>query len=138
MVWFGSARQPFCQLAAVAITLLLPHTAAAGATLQNIVDRDYLVCGIDASAPGFAEADAEGNWSGFDVDYCRAVAAAIFGSGSKVRFRPVGAVEGLTALAKKEVDLLSRSIGWSAHLEAGLGLRFVGVSFFGPGTAGPP
>ena len=130
MGWFGWASRPVLQLATVTTLLLTPLPSLAGTTLQNIVERDYLVCGIDASAAGFAEADADGLWSGFDVDYCRAVAAAIFGTGSKVRFRSVGVIEGLAALTNKEVDVLSRAVSWSAHLEAGLGLRFVGVSFF--------
>ena len=115
--------------------LQLGGQAAAGThadirTLDSVKDRGYLVCGVNSALPGFSSPDANGQWVGFDVDYCRAVAAAVFGDTTKVRYRTVSRQEGYQALQAREVDVLSRSISWSADLESLLGLRFVGVTFF--------
>ena len=101
-----------------------------GGTLGTVRDRGYLVCGVNDALPGFSAADAGGQWVGFDVDFCRAVAAAVFDNATKVKFRAVGAKEGFSALNAHEVDVLARNVSWSADLETVLGLRFVGTTFF--------
>ena len=79
-------------------------------TLKRTTRRDAVLCGVNPGLPGFSSADEKGNWSGFDVDFCRAIAAAIFDDPSKVKFVPLDASERFTELQKRKVDVLSRNI----------------------------
>jgi general L-amino acid transport system substrate-binding protein len=87
-------------------------------------------CGVAPSDPGFSIPDAQGVWRGLDVDYCRAVAAAVLGDAEKVRFVPSSTQQRFTMLQSGEVDLLVRNTTWTLGREASLGLVFAGVNFY--------
>ncbi|WP_454916980.1 amino acid ABC transporter substrate-binding protein [Xanthobacter sediminis] len=106
------------------------QTAASGQTLKAVKDRGELICGVSKGLPGFSAPDDKGRWAGFDVDLCRAVAAAVLGSGEKVKFVPLSAEERFTALKKGEVDLLSRNSTWTLDREVDHGLLFTGISYY--------
>lgn len=105
-------------------------SASAGTTLDAVKQRGYLQCGVNTGLPGFSNADEKGNWTGIDVDLCRAVAAAVFGSADKVRFTPLTAKERLTAVQSGEVDLLSRNTTWTLTRDTSLGLHFTGITYY--------
>jgi len=104
--------------------------AGFGATLETVKARGNLICGVNSQVPGFGFVDADGNFSGFDVDYCRALAAAIFGDASKVEFRPVTASERFTALQSGEIDVLSRNTTWTLSRDTELTGNFVHTTFY--------
>ena len=116
--------------AAAAFALLAPLTAHAGKTLDQIKQRGQLVCGVNTGLAGFAQADSSGNWSGLDVDVCRAIAAAVLGDGNKVRWVPLNATQRFTALQSGEVDILSRNTTWTLTRDASLGLHFVATTYY--------
>lgn len=87
-------------------------------------------CGISDGLPGFSYADADGKFSGIDVDICRGVAAAVFGDDTKVKYTPLTAKERFTALQSGEVDLLSRNTTWTSSRDAGMGMAFTGVTYY--------
>ncbi len=99
-------------------------------TLKRTKNRDAVYCGVNPGLPGFSNADAQGKWSGFDVDFCRAIAAAIFNDPSKVKFVPLDASERFTELQKRKVDVLSRNSTWSMSRETGYALHFAAVSYY--------
>lgn len=113
----------------LAIFLCLGLSARAG-TLDDILARGALVCGVNTGLAGFGLPDNRGEWRGFDIDYCRAVAAAIFDDPKKVRFTPLSGKDRFTALQSGEIDLLSRNTTWTQSREAGQGLLFAGVNYF--------
>jgi general L-amino acid transport system substrate-binding protein len=119
-------------LAATAAVLAIggASVAEAGPTLDAIKAKGFVQCGANTGLAGFGGPDESGNWSGFDVDYCRAVAAAIFGDGNAVKFTPLTAKERFTALQSGEVDLLARNTTWTMSRDTSLGLNFVGVSYY--------
>jgi general L-amino acid transport system substrate-binding protein len=104
--------------------------AGFGVTLEAVKARGNLICGVNSQVPGFGYVNADGAFSGFDVDYCRALAAAIFGDASKVEFRPVTAAERFTALQSGEIDILSRNTTWSLARDTELGGNFVHTTFY--------
>ena len=95
-------------------------------TLKRTSNRDAVFCGVNPGLPGFASADEKGNWSGFDVDFCRAIAAAIFNDPSKVKFVPLDASERFTELQKRKVDVLSRNSTWNMSRETNYASAFRG------------
>jgi general L-amino acid transport system substrate-binding protein len=99
-------------------------------TLKNVLKKDFLRCGVSQGVPGFSNADAAGNWTGIDVDVCRAVAAAVLGDASKVKFTGLTAKERFTTLNSGEIDMLSRNTTWTLTRDADLSLTFVGVNFY--------
>lgn len=99
-------------------------------TLDIVRQRGHLICGTNTGLAGFSVPDGRGGWSGFDVDLCRAVAAAIFGDGNRVRFVPLNAKERFTALQSGEVDILSRNTTWTMSRDTALGLSFVGILYY--------
>jgi general L-amino acid transport system substrate-binding protein len=101
-----------------------------GVTLETVRARGNLICGVNSQVPGFGYVDANGDFSGFDVDYCRALAAAIFGDASLVEFRPVTAAERFTALQSGEIDILSRNTTWSLVRDTELAGNFVHTTFY--------
>lgn len=103
---------------------------ARAATLENVQLRQKLVCGVSRDVAGFAALDSSGRWSGFDVDFCRALAAAVIGDGSLVEFRAVENASGLRALAAGEVDVLGASTSWTLSRDTELSIRFVDVLLF--------
>jgi general L-amino acid transport system substrate-binding protein len=92
--------------------------------------KGFVRCGVSQGLPGFSNADAAGNWTGVDVDVCRAVAAAVLGDANKVKFTPLSAKERFTALTSGEIDILSRNTTWTLSRDADLGVTFVGVNFY--------
>jgi general L-amino acid transport system substrate-binding protein len=115
-------------LGAAAALMSLP--AHAGKTVDAIKARGQLVCGVNVGLAGFSAADSNGNWSGLDVDYCKAVAAALLGDATKVKWVPLTAQQRFTALQSGEVDILSRNTTNTLSRDASLGLHFVGVNYY--------
>ncbi len=115
-------------LAAVASAAALALPAAAS-TLATVKQRGVLHCGVSEGLNGFSAKDAQGAWSGFDVDFCRALAAAVLGDPQKVSFMPLSASERFDALKAAKVDLLSRNSTWTLGREAELGLAFAGITY---------
>jgi general L-amino acid transport system substrate-binding protein len=109
---------------------LFANLARAENTLDLVRGRGVLVCGVNTGLAGFGLPDDRGLWRGFDIDYCRAVAAAIFDDPNKVKFVPLSGKDRFTALQSGEVDLLSRNTTWTQSREAGQGLLFVGINYF--------
>ena len=115
---------------AAAVTLMAPN-AEAGQSYDAIKQKGFVQCGVAASGlPGFATVDAQNNWSGLDIDLCRAVAAAVFGDARKVKFTPLNAKERFTALQSGEIDVLSRNTTWSLLRDTALGLDFPAVNYY--------
>jgi general L-amino acid transport system substrate-binding protein len=114
-------------LAAGALAALPAH---AGKTLDGIKARGQLICGVNTGLAGFSAADSQGNWSGLDVDYCKAVAAAVLGDATKVKYVPLNAQQRFTALQSGEIDLLSRNTTWTLTRDASLGMHFVGTTYY--------
>jgi general L-amino acid transport system substrate-binding protein len=104
--------------------------AQATATLATAKSRGTINCGVNTGVAGFSSPDDKGNWSGIDVDFCRAVAAAVFDDPNKVSFKPLTGKERFTALQSGEVDLLSRGTTWTMGRDSSLGLSFAGVMFY--------
>ena len=104
--------------------------AAQSPTLDTVSKRGQVVCGVNTGLAGFSAPDDRGNWVGIDVDFCRAVAAAIFGDARRVRFVPLNAKERFTALQSGEVDILSRNTTWTMSRDTSLGLNFNGILYF--------
>lgn len=119
----------FLALAAGAV-LALAASGASAQTLKTVKDRGTLNCGVSRGLPGFSAPDAKGTWSGFDVDFCRAVAAAIFDDPTKVTFVPLSAEERFGALQKGQIDVLSRNSTWTVEREASLGLLFSAITYY--------
>lgn len=104
--------------------------AHAGKTLDSVKQRGQLVCGVSTGVTGMSQADSSGNWSGLDVDVCRAVAAAVIGDAKKVRWVPLTTPQRFTALQSGEIDILSRNSTWTLSRDASLGLQFTGVTYY--------
>jgi general L-amino acid transport system substrate-binding protein len=103
---------------------------AHAATLDDIKARGHLVCGISDQLPGFAVSDNQGTWSGFEVDFCSAIAAAVFGDRKAVQLRPLSNTDRFTALAQGDVDVLARATTWTLSRDTELGVRFTDVLFY--------
>lgn len=116
-------------LAVLGVLAGLSAMPAAAGTLDTVKQRGTLQCGVSEGVAGFSEKDAQGNWRGFDVDFCRAVAAAVLGDKGKVAFTPLSAGERFNALKGGKVDLLARNSTWTLEREAQLGLAFAGITF---------
>ncbi|MGE0172302.1 MAG: amino acid ABC transporter substrate-binding protein [Oligoflexales bacterium] len=104
--------------------------AGYGKTLENVKKKGYIQCGVSQGLPGFSSPDQKGNWTGIDVDFCRALGSALFGDPSKVKYTPLSAKERFTALQSGEIDVLSRNTSWTLVRDASLGVDFVGVTYF--------
>ena len=104
--------------------------AQAGDTFDAVKARGELACGVSTGLPGFSFPDTEGNWSGLDVDVCRAVAAAVFGDAGRVSYRPLSAQQRFIALQSGEVDLLSRNTTVTLTRDTAVGLDFAPVVFY--------
>ena len=116
--------------AALTAAALGSAPAHAGKTLDAIKARGQVVCGVNTGLAGFSAADSQGNWSGIDVDVCRAIAAAVLGDGSKVKWVPLTAQQRFTALQSGEIDILSRNTTWTLSRDASLGMTFTGVTYY--------
>jgi general L-amino acid transport system substrate-binding protein len=116
-------------LVLAASTVLLADVAGAQ-TLKLVKQRGHLICGVSQGLIGFSSPDEKGRWSGLDVDFCRAVAAAIFNDPTKLNFVALDAADRFAALKSGKVDLLSRNSTWTMSRETSLGLMFVGVAYY--------
>jgi len=105
-------------------------TAASAQTLKAVQDRGQLTCGVSEGLPGFSAKDGQGQWSGLDVDFCRALAAAIFNDATKVEFVPLSVDNRFATLQSKKIDILSRNSTWTMGREADLGLVFPAVNYY--------
>jgi general L-amino acid transport system substrate-binding protein len=99
-------------------------------TLKAVKERGTLNCGVSQGLPGFSSMDEKSTWAGFDVDFCRAVAAAIFDDPSRVTFVPLDTTSRFTALQSNTIDVLSRNSTWTMSREASLGVMFAGVAYY--------
>src|ERR1700758_3670697 len=99
-------------------------------TLKRTVRRGEVLCGVNKGLPGFSIPDEKGNWTGFDVDFCRAVAAAIFDDPKKAKFVPLEANERFKELQNRKVDILSRNTTWSMSRETSYDLYFPAVAYY--------
>jgi len=117
--------------AAVAAVATLSATPAhAGKTIDAIKARGQVICGVNPSLPGFAAADSQGNWTGFDIDICKAVTATLLSDVTKVKWTPLNASQRFAALQSGEIDVLSRNTTWTLTRDASLGLNFTGVTYY--------
>jgi general L-amino acid transport system substrate-binding protein len=114
---------------AAAFAAMLSLGVAHAGTLESVKARGALACGVSTGLPGFSEKDDKGNWTGFDVDYCRALAAAVFGDPSKVTYVGLNAAERFDALKAGKIDVLSRNSTWTIEREANLGLLFTAILY---------
>jgi general L-amino acid transport system substrate-binding protein len=114
----------------LALAAGLSAQAASAQTLKTVKDRGMLSCGVSQGLPGFSTPDDKGNWTGLDVDICRAIAAAIFNDASKVKFVPLSAKDRFTALQSGEIDVLSRNTTWTLSRDTSLGANFTGVTYY--------
>ncbi|MGO4667018.1 amino acid ABC transporter substrate-binding protein [Bosea sp. 2RAB26] len=118
-----------------ALAVAATATFAGGAQAQTgllaqVKSRGQLICGVGPGLAGFGIPDAQGNWSGLDVDLCRAISAAVFNDPAKVKFIPLSSKDRFTALQSGEVDLLSRNTTWTMSRDTSLGLNFAGVNYY--------
>jgi len=110
--------------------LFVAAPAIAQSTLESVRSKGFVQCGVNTGLAGFSQPDSKGVWRGIDVDVCRAVAAAVLGDASKVRYTPLTAQQRFTALQSGEVDILSRNTTWTLTRDTSLGLNFVGVNYY--------
>jgi general L-amino acid transport system substrate-binding protein len=110
--------------------LALTASVASAATLDDVKAKGYIQCGVNTGLAGFAAPNDQGQWSGFDVDFCRAMAAAIFDDPNAVRYTPTTAKERFTALQSGEVDILARNTTWTLSRDTQLGFNFAGVNYY--------
>ena len=114
----------------LALAAGLSTQAASAQTLKTVKDRGQLSCGVSQGLPGFSSPDDKGNWTGLDVDICRAIAAAIFNDATKIKFVPLSAKDRFTALQSGEIDVLSRNTTWTLSRDTSLGANFTGVTYY--------
>ncbi len=115
--------------AALAV-LAVATDAQAGQTFDAVKKKGFVQCGVSTGLPGFSNPNDKGEWSGLDVDVCRAVAAAMFGDATKVKYTPLTSKERFTALQSGEVDVLSRNTTWTLQRDTALGLNFTAVNYY--------
>jgi general L-amino acid transport system substrate-binding protein len=114
----------------VAGALVLAAPADAASTLDTVRQRGHVVCGVNTGLPGFSFPDAQGRWSGLDVDLCRAVAAAVLGDAGKARYTPLTAQQRFAALQTGEIDLLARNSTITLQRDTALGIQYAGINFY--------
>ncbi|MFM1826955.1 MAG: hypothetical protein RLY67_336 [Pseudomonadota bacterium] len=116
-------------LTAVIVGLMV-SPAMASKTIEAIKKKGQVSCGVSTGLGGFGIADSSGKWAGFDVDFCRAVAAAALGDANKVRYVPLSAAQRFTALQSGEIDLLSRNTTWTMSRDTQIGTTFGATTFY--------
>lgn len=117
-------------LLAVSTPIAAQQLAPAGPTLAAVQERGHVICATSDPLPGFAQAGTDGLWAGFDVDFCRAVAVAIFGDPTKMEFVPLSGDSRFAMLQTGAVDLVARNAPWTMRRDTGYGANYVGTSFF--------
>jgi general L-amino acid transport system substrate-binding protein len=105
-------------------------SAASADTLDDVKAKGFIQCGVNTGLAGFSAPDDKGEFTGLDVDFCRAVAAAVFADGTKVKFTPLSAKDRFTALQSGEIDILSRNTTWTINRDTALGLNFAGITYY--------
>jgi len=119
-----------CVIAVAASAAIIAYTRYDTKTLKRTLRRDAVFCGVNTGLPGFSAQDDKGEWTGFDVDFCRAIASAIFNDPKKVKFVPLDAKERFAELANRRVDVLARNSTWTMSRETQYALHFAGVSYY--------
>src|SRR5882672_10163847 len=122
-------KRVFFSIAAAA-AVAVAASAASAQTLKTVQSRGMLNCGANGVLGGFGLPDAQGNWTGLDVDFCRALAAAIFNDASKVKFVALTAKDRFTALQSGDVDVLARNTTWTSSRDTSLGLNAAGINYY--------
>ncbi|GLQ09850.1 amino acid ABC transporter substrate-binding protein [Devosia yakushimensis] len=115
---------------ALAASLGLGATAAHADTLSDVKAKGYIQCGVTGGVAGFSAPDANNVWAGLEVDFCRAVAAAVFNNADSVRYTPLTSQERFAALSAGEIDILSRTTTWTMSRDTDLGISFVGTMYY--------
>src|SRR5882672_8616385 len=115
---------------ALGAILAAAASVASAQTLATIKQRGVLNCGANGTLAGFGLPDSQGRWTGLDVDFCKALAAAIFNDPNKVKFVPLTARDRFTALQSGDVDILARNTTWTSSRDTSLGLNFTGVNYY--------
>ena len=123
-------QRPLLAASLLALMGSVATPAFAGKTLDAIKSRGMLNCGVNPSLPGFAAADSQGNWTGLDVDVCKAVAATVLNDAAKVKWTPLNATQRFAVLQAGEIDILSRNTTWTLNRDASLGLHFTGTTYY--------
>lgn len=113
-----------------AAALAYTASGASASTLSDVKAKGFIQCGVNTGLLGFAQPDATGNWAGFDIDFCKAVASAVFGDATKVKYTPLSAKDRFTALQSGEIDILSRNTTWTINRDTALGLKFRPVTYY--------
>ena len=127
---FGSGLLIGCMIAVALAAAGITYERYDTKTLKRTINRGAVYCGVSTGLPGFSSADEKGVWSGFDVDFCRAIAAAIFDDPNKVKFVPLDANQRFTELQKRKIDVLARNSTWTMSRETEYALNFAGVSYY--------
>jgi general L-amino acid transport system substrate-binding protein len=117
-------------LAATAMTLAVTVGTVQASTKEEVQKRGVLNCGVSTGLPGFSIADEKGVWAGIDVDGCKAVASAVLGDATKIKYVPLNSKERFTALQSGEIDVLVRGTTWTLTRDSSLGLNFAGVNYY--------
>ena len=128
--WGRTSIALLCLLIAVRPASAQEAAAGAGPTLQDIRDRGHLICASSDPLPGFAQPGQGGRWTGFDVDFCRAVAVAVFGDPSKMEFVALSGDSRFAQLQTGSIDLIARNGAWTMRRDTGYGANYVATSFF--------
>jgi general L-amino acid transport system substrate-binding protein len=126
----GIAMKRVTLVLTLALSAALSTQIATAQTLKTVKDRGMLSCGVSQGLPGFSAPDDKGNWTGLDVDVCRALAATIFNDPNKIKFVPLSAKDRFTALQSGEIDVLSRNTTWTLSRDTSLGANFTGVTYY--------
>lgn len=130
LLWENFNMQRALVRVALAAILGLAASAASAQTLNSIKQRGVLNCGSNGTLAGFGSPDSQGRWTGLDVDFCRALSAAIFNDPTKIKFVPLTARDRFTALQSGDVDVLARNTTWTSSRDTSLGLNFTGVNYY--------
>ena len=109
---------------------LIVNVGSHASSMADVLKHGTVRCGINESLPGFSVKDKDGQWRGFDIDMCRAVAAAVFADASKVEYIPVSASDRFEALSSGKFDILSRNTTWNLSRDTGMNVTFVGVNYY--------
>src|SRR5262245_12664346 len=120
----------FAIATAIGLCTLASSANAQTKTLDTVKQRGTLNCGVNTGLTGFSTLDDKGNWTGLDVDYCKALSAAVLGDATKVKYVATTAKERFTALQSGEVDVLIRNTTWTSARDSSVGLSFTGVNYY--------
>jgi len=126
----SSMKTSILAIGAGALLAVAATGVAHASTLDDVKAKGFIQCGVNTGLPGFGNPDSSGKYTGFDVDYCRAVSAAIFGDPDKVKYTPLDGTERFPALQSAEIDLLVRNTTWTMSRDTTLGFTFAGVNYY--------